>query len=593
MSDQHENDSLDRMVEEYKDGRISRRAFVKRGVALGVAVPSLAALLAACGDDEAAAPPAEEPAPPAEEPAPPSEEPAPPAEEPPAEGAPVAGGTLREGYDLDFSKMDPIATTWYDPGFFALYDRIITNAPDGSFVPQLAESWEFSPDGLQATFKLRADAKFHTGRALDATAIKEVYDTIQDPESGSPLASLAAPVASIEVPDPQTLVVNLKHPYYGLLGVVETGYWSIVNIETRSALGAEEYGQQEIDGSGPFTFVEWVPGDHVTVRRWDDYPGSIVPFFENKANAYLDEIQWLAILEQSQRAIQIENGEIDTLRGPSFQDVERLRGNADLNLIELKEWSGYVMGTNFDRTQFGFEDVRVRQAISKAIDRQAIVDSLLFGLGEPLYGPVTTADTAYNAAVEPLNQFDLEGAKALMAEAGWTAGSDGILEKDGVKQSWGLWIDNESFSEQLASATAGQLKELGIEVQVKAQDRGTFFNDLFGLKHDAFMFFYLWPVPVDVVTLFVNSVNAQGKGPNWSNAVIPEIDAAIETYLNSANEEEYLQRGGDFQLAIATQLPIIPLVNRNAYWVHRKNVHGWLPHQWNLYPYYNDVWLEA
>jgi len=585
------NDSLEQIVEDYQDGRISRRSFVKRGVALGVAVPSLAALLAACGGggggETEAAPPATEEAPPATEEAPPAEEPA------PAEGEPVVGGTLLEGYDLDFSKMDPIATTWYDPGFFALYDRIITNAEDGSFIPQLAESWEFSPDGLQVTFKLRADAKFHSGRVLDATAIKEVYDTIQDPASGSPLRSLADPVASIDVPDPTTLVINLKHPYYGLLGVVETGYWSIVNIETRNELGAEEYGKQEIDGSGPFTFVEWVPGDHVTVKRWDDYQGSIVPVFQNKGTAYLDEIRWLAILEASQRAIQIENGEIDTLRGPSFQDVERLRGNGDLNVIELKEWSGYVMGPNFQRTQFGFDDVRVRQAISKAVDRQGIVDSLLFGLGEPLYGPVNTADKAYNPAVEPLNAFDLEGAKALMAEAGWTPGSDGILEKDGTKQQWGLWIDAETFNEQLGAAIQGQLKALGMDVKVKAQDRGTFFNDLFGLKHDAFMFFYLWPVPVDVVTLFVNSVNAEGAGPNWSNAKLPEIDAAIESYLNAATEEEYLALAGELQLQIATLLPIIPIVNRNAYWVHRKNVHGWLPHQWNLYPYYNDVWIEA
>ena len=140
---------------------------------------------------------------------------------------------------------------------------------------------------------------------------------------------------------------------------------------------------------------------------------------------------------------------------------------------------------------------------------------------------------------------------------------------------------------------SGQLAALGVEAKVVAQDRGTFFNDLFGLKHDTFMFFYLWPVPVDVVTLFVNSVNADGKGPNWSNAKIPAIDGAIDSYLNSATEEEYLARGGELQLQIATELPIIPLINRNAYWVHRQNVHGWLPHQWNLYPYYNDVWLDA
>jgi peptide/nickel transport system substrate-binding protein len=551
--------ALGRLLDDYAARRLTRREVMRGATALGVAAPTVAALLAA----------------------------APRAGAVPAAQEPKVGGTLREGYDLDFSRMDPVSTNWYDPGFFALYESLLIDNPEGTLEPQLATAWDTETDPLRVTFTIREGAKFHSGRALDAQAVKEVYDAIKDPANASPLASLFDPVESIEAPDPQTLVLNLTHPYYEVLHVVKTGYWAIVNIETRTRLGAE-YGQQEIDGTGPFTFEEWVPGSHVTVRRWDDYPGSIVPYFANKGTAYLDGIRWEAILEAAQRAVRIENGEIDTLRGPALQDVPRLQGNGDLNVMIFKEWSGYILGLNFERTDLDFHDLRMRRAASQAIDRAAIVQALLFDEGEPLYGPINSADSHYNEEVEQFNQFDLDGAKALAAELGWTAGDDGILEKNGTRMSFRMVIDTESFSRDLASVIQAQLGELGMEVTVEAFDRGSFFNELFTYTADAYIFYYLWPVPIDVVSLFVGTGNA----PNWQRASVPEVDGGRLAYLQAANPEELDAASKQFQLAIAEHLPMIPLVNRNNIWVQRPNVHGWLPHQYDIYPHYNDVWLD-
>ncbi len=555
------NDSFEKVVSAYEAGRISRRDFVRQGVVLGLSMPTIIGVMAACAGDEG-------------EKATPGKR----------------GGTLVEGYDLDFSRMDPIATTWYDPGFFALYDAAITTDTSGNYVPQLAEKWDFSEDGLTATFSIRKGVTFHSGRRLTARAIKEVYDTIADPESGSPLRALWLPVRATEAPDDTTLVIKLKHPFFDLLNVVKSGYWRIVNIKMREKLG-EAYGKQKIDGSGPFTFGEWVPGSHVTVERWENYPGSSVPYFENKGKAYLDGIRWVTILEATQRASQIEAGEINTLRGPAFQDIERLKGNPDLNVIELKEWSGYVLGLNFERKDLDFDDLRVRQAVSHAIDREAIVESLFFGHGEPLYGPVTSADKAYTPEVEKFNQFDLEKAKQLMVEAGWESGTDGILSKNGVRQEFEMVIQAETFNKDIAAALQAQLRELGMEVRIQALDRATFFNELFA-GPDSFLFFYLWPTPIDVVVLQTDPEALAPAGPNWSRGVVPQVAEAIRAWKTAATEEELIEAGRQFQLAEAEYLVLIPIVNRRAFWVHRKEVHGWLPHQWNLYPYYNDVWLE-
>jgi peptide/nickel transport system substrate-binding protein len=556
--------SVDQLLDAYREGSVSRREFMQRGLALGLTMPAIIGLLA----EVASA-----------------------AERVIDQGRATRGGTLREGYDLDFSRMDPIATNWYDPGFYALYQSIVNKDSKGRIVPDIATGWKFSPDGRTVTFKLRKGLKFHTGRPLTARAIKEVYDAIADPKSGSPLRSLWAPVAKTLAPNDTTLVLKLKHPYFNVLNVVQTGYWAIVNTKTRSKVGPTNYGKKVIDGSGPFTFGQWVPGSHVTVKRWDGYPGAVVPYFKNRGKAYLDGIRWIAILEAGQRASRIERGEIDTLRGPNFPDVARLKKNKNLVVTELKEWSGYLFGPNFKRTELGFNDLRVRRAMSFALDREAIAKKLFFGLAEPMYGPISSADANYAKGVEKFNRYNPDEAKRLLDQAGWKEGSGGIRRKGGKRMSFELTIQAETFNQQLGAVVQAQLREIGMDVKVRAYDRGTYFNKLFG-GTDSWIFFYLWPVPIDVVSLFVNSAAADGKGPNWTNAKIPQVDAAINQWLRAKNPRQLRAGSQRLQMKIAELLPVIPVVNRRAFWVNRKNVRGYFVHQWNLYPYYNDVWLS-
>lgn len=552
-------DALDDLLQAHRERRLTRRGLLLRVAALGLTATALGDLLAR----EAAAAPARQ------------------------DATPTPGGTLREGYDLDFSRLDPVATTWYDPAFHALYESLLIDAPDGTLQPNIAESWEVSADGKTVTFILKEGGKFHTGRPVTAQAVKELYEAIQDPANGSPLSTLFTPVETIEAADDRTLILHMAHPYYEVLNVVKTGYWALANMETRKEAG-DAYGQSVVDGTGPFLFQEWVPGSHTSVTRWDDYPGSIVPYFTNKGKAYLDGIRWEAILEGAQRAVKIENGEIDTLRNPLLQDVARLQENPDLTVSTFSEPSGYIMSTNFERTDLDFHELAMRQAISHAIDRQAIVTALLANLGSPLYGPITPADLFYDPSVEQFNQFDLEKAKAMVAELGWVPGDDGILTKNGVRHAFNLVVQAESFNRDLGSVIQASLAELGMEVTVDALDRGSYFGALAG-GVDSSIFYYLWPVTIDITILFVGSATI--PQPNWSRASVPEVDAAIEAWKNAANEEELKTAGNQYQMAVAEHLPTVPLVVRNSIWVARPNVRGWLPHQYDIYPHYNDVWL--
>src|SRR5207248_11375236 len=277
MKDLSRQPGTQSLVTQYLEGEVSRRQFVSQALALGLSMSSIGALLAACSTSTTS-----------------------------SGTTPKQGGTLREGYDLDFSRLDPINTNWYDPAFYAVYESLVTNDPDGKYVPQIAESWTVAGDGRSVTFKIRSGLKFQSGPTLDATAIKAAYDGIADPKNGSPLGSVWASVQSTDAPDATTRIIKLNHPHFDLFNIVKTGYWDIVNMAYRAQLG-DKYGQQGVDGSGPFKLTEWVPGSHTSVKRWDGYPGTGTPFIQNKGKPYLDGINWLTILDAPQRAIQIQN----------------------------------------------------------------------------------------------------------------------------------------------------------------------------------------------------------------------------------------------------------------------------------------------
>jgi peptide/nickel transport system substrate-binding protein len=580
------------LTEQYKANEISRRTFMRRLGLAGVGVAAAATILAACGDDDepaATAAPTAAPGPtPTDAPTPTTAGPM----------APVSGGRLREGYNRDVSKHDPLTTNWYDPAFFAIYEAILSNDPDGATVPQFASDFSVSADGLEYRFTIPAGKKSHSGGVIDAEAVAEFYRSVQ---AFSFIAGLAAPVDTY-VAEGNEVVMKMKNAWVGALGPHKTGYWRIININTwkeqsldaDGALDASStFGTESADGTGPFMHDEWVPGSHVLVKKWPDYPGSQTPFFENKGAAYLDEIRWTVITEAGQRATQLENGDIDTLIGPNPPDIERLKANSDLTVLQFPEWSGFHLAMNRDYPEF-FGDVLTRQGLSHSLNRQGMVDAILLGNGAPTFGPFPTTDRNYESGVEAFNQFDVNLANQKLDEAGWTAGGDGVRTRDGQRFEFRYLVEDETVQRQVAQAVQQQFREVGVQANLDVVDRAVAFEQQSGAGRDAVpmsLFFWLWPIPLDVLILFGGSQFI--PVPNFSHAVEPRVDAAIDSWLNSATEAAAKAAASEFQIAWAEQLPFLPIMNQFATFVNHKKVHGWQPFVWNLYPYYNDTWIEA
>lgn len=575
-----------KLVEQHQAQKITRRIFMRRMGMAGIGLAAAATVLAACSSDEedaggvattaAAGGAATTLAP----------------------SGPVTGGTLREGYNRDISSHDPLTTNWYDPAFFAIYEAILTNDPSGADQPQFASDFSVSDDGLEYRFTIPEGKVSHSGDTIDAEMVAEFYRSVQE---FSFVAGLAAPVDTY-VAEGNEVVMSMENAWIGVLGPHKTGYWRILNINTwkDSTITADgelnvesSYGTEFADGTGPFTHEEWVPGSHVLVKRWEDYPGSKTPFFENKGTAHLDAIRWTVITEAGQRATQLENGDVDTLIGPAPQDISRLESNPDLTTIRHPEWSGFIIHMNRDYDEF-FGDALTRQGLSHALDRQGMVDAILFGNGAPTFGPFPTTDRQYDPAVEEFNQFDVDLANEKLDEAGWVVGDDGIRERNGVRFEFDYVVEDETLQKGVAEAVAQQFSVVGVKANLKVVDRAVAFEQQSGEGRDAApmaLFFWLWPIPLDILILFAGSQFI--PVPNFSHVVEPRIDAAIEAWLNSATEAEAQEASSEFQLAWAEELPYLSIMNQNATFVYNNKVHGWQPFVWNLYPYYNDTWIEA
>src|SRR5258706_6837218 len=274
---QHE---LNDLMSTYKSTGISRREFLKRATILGMSIPAATSFLAnasptfAKGHQQAT--------------------------------TPVKGGTFTEGYDRDFQPVEPISPGWDDPTLVAVYEYPVIRDPSGKPVPMVAESWTVSPDSLTWTFKIRDGLKFQSGAPCTNAQILQNFKAFADEKQGQN-AVFWASIASMDVGPGNTVVVKMKTPFAAFPETLATENSMICNMDARNK-DPKAFGTQTADGTGPFTFVKYAPGDQVLVKRWDAYPGSIVPFVQNKGPAYLDQIKWVPILETANRANELTSG---------------------------------------------------------------------------------------------------------------------------------------------------------------------------------------------------------------------------------------------------------------------------------------------
>ena len=324
--------------------------------------------------------------------------------------AEAAKTTLNLGMSVEPAGLDPTIAapvaigqvTWQN-----IFEGLVSIDETGKVQPQLAKSWDISPDGLTYTFKLQSGVKFHDGEAFDSTAAKFALDRARGKDSVNPQKRFFVSIASIETPDAETLVLHLSSPTGSL--IYWLGWPASVMVGPKSA--ADD--KTTPVGTGPFKFSTWAKGDHVELIKNTDYWNKV-------GAAKLDKVTFRFINDPQAQAAALKSGDLDAF--PEFAAPELMSSfDGDARLAtkvgntELK----VVAGMNNARKPF--DDKRVRQALMMAIDRQTVIDGAWSGLGTAIGSHYTPNDPGY-IDLTGVHPYDPKKAKALLAEAGFPNG---------------------------------------------------------------------------------------------------------------------------------------------------------------------------
>jgi peptide/nickel transport system substrate-binding protein len=487
-------------------------------------------------------------------------------------------GELHYGLTLAPSGIDPHIHQSSELGIplSSVYDTLVFRDGDGGFVPGLAESWEVSAGGMEYTFFLRRGVRFHDGTAFDASAVKTNLERILDPETKSQKARfLIDPVRSVVVVDDFTVRLELSEPFAPLLDSLSQVYLGMASPAALEKWGADYQFHQS--GTGPFRFVEYTAGDHLTIERNADYAWA--PSIYRNQTAQLDRVVFRFYTDPATRAPALLAGEVDVMG-------EVMPGDAG-GLEQDGRYTVYPVGIPGQPLQFFFnldlsptDDPLVRRALLAATDRAALVRTV-FGAYSPVAAGPLTASTWGAAAVVPADSYDRETAADLLRLAGWEdSNGDGVRERDGqvlrltvVYPPWGL-------TPQTAELLEMQWKEIGADVELI---QAASFSGLKEAQAGGGYHLIAWNqagTDPDLLRPFFRSDGAY----NWSGIASAELDSLLDDAVRAGSDPERLELYRLVQEAIARECPVLPIrdyVNLNVASSRVKGLHfspqGWFP----------------
>jgi peptide/nickel transport system substrate-binding protein len=496
---------------------------------------------------------------------------------------PVRGGVLREGYDYSFSRCDPGTGAHVDPAWCALYETLTIAGPDGGLGPMLSERW--APlDGQSAwRFSIRPDRRFHSGPPCDAEAVAQALRLHSDPKESPINAFFWKNVRTIEA-EGTSVVLHLREPAAAPPRLLRSWHSAVHNQKMRDQLG-DEYGYRAADGTGPFKFVRFDPTTMFEVERWEEYPGAATNWQRNRGPAYLDGIRWIPVLSEHDRSVALEDGAVDCIQNASIFDVERLGANPDLEVTEFQQSALVYLGLDHQSTEEKFGDIRVRRAISSAIDRNALVAEDLAGHAWAAFGPIPSHSPWYDVEVEKIHRYDPQEALEQLDAAGLAPGPDG------VRLRFETLVVEDATVRRISTRIQNMLRLVGVEMRLREVSGFDALYAQLSQHPKAFISKWFWPEPVDAIIGFISSWSH--SGPNFQRASSPTIDAACRAWETAIDEDEQRQAAQAIQRLSARELPLIPLFFPAAVWANHKRVHGWHPPVNDLYPLYNDVWLDS
>ena len=503
-----------------------------------------------------------------------------------AEPAPIAdGGSLTVLSNSAINSLNPALQSGVATAVPAsqLFASLLTADAQWHFHPYLADSWVKSDDGLAYTFKLNPKALFHDGQPITS---RDVAFSIMTVKQYHPFGkSMYANLDKVETPDPHTVVVKFAKPNPAFLLEISTPALLPVlpeHVYGKGPIRENPHNNQPI-GSGPFKFASYKPGQYLTLEKFKR-------FFLGAP--HLDKITYVIIKDPNAATLALQRGEVQYLAYSPLRLSEdaRLAKNPKLELTHSgDEGAGALVFLDFNLVEPGpLQNIKVRQAISYAIDRNFITQKMQGGQTQPAYGPIHPASPFYD---QSLNHYDLDLAKAdkLLDEAGYPKKADGTrfeLRLDYV-------LTTPDISQNVAEYLRPQLKKVGIKVNLRpAPDFPTWAKRVSNYDYDLNVdLTYNWGDPVIGVARTFASTNIR-KGIVWANMSgykNPKVDELLEQAAVENDPAKRKQQYFEFQQIVNRELPVAWLTTRPIDTIQSRKLRNLPSSIWGALQPFNQV----
>lgn len=384
------------------------------------------------------------------------------------QGTPTAGGELSFALSSDPICIDPqqsdLTTSLNVSRQFV--DSLVDQDPrTGEFVPWLASSWKVNEDATEYTFTLREGVTFSDGSPLDAAAVKASFDGVEALGGKAIVgATYLAGYRGTEVVDPTTVKISFSEPNAGFLHAVSTMTLGI--LKTTGATPEERCQGTGLIGTGPFVLDHYTPKQEVVLTKRTGYNWAST-VATHQGEAYLDKITFKIIPEAGVRTGGLQSGQIDAIADVPSQDEPVLEAAG--YTILARNNPGTVLEYLVNNSAPILKEEAVRRAIVKGINRQEIVDTLMLPRNKPATS-ILASTTPFYSDLSELLAHDPDGARALLDEAGWTPGPDGIRVKNGTRLTVEL-VNGQAGKPTTHELVAQHLAKIGVELKISQVSR--------------------------------------------------------------------------------------------------------------------------
>lgn len=445
----------------------------------------------------------------------------------------------RVGIDAQSERIDNL-----------IFDDLLSRGDDLNVAPGLAERWDV-PDPLTYVFHLHTGVKFHDGRPLTSRDVKWTFDSLLQGKIRSTKAAVYKYVDHIDAPDEATVTFHMKEPDATLLWNLSDGAMGIVPYGSGDEMTLHPI------GSGPFKFVSAETDREVILERNDGYWGGAPK---------LARVRFAVVPDETTQALELRKGSGDIAINSLTPDtVFTLERNSN---IEVEHGGGTRLAyLGFNLRDPVLKDVRVRQAIAYALDRQPMIEYLWRGLAQPARSVLPAQSWAYNGGV-PDYGHDPEKARQILDAAGYAA-------VNGVRFHITMKTSTDANTRLMVAVMQQQLRDVGIALDIRSFEFATFFSDV---QHGAFQMYGLrWIGGNEDPDIFEYAFHSSKFPPNGANRNYysnPRVDALIDKARREVDPTARKPLYAEVQEILATDLPYINLWYLDNVLVHTKRVHN-------------------